>query len=928
MPEPSWDQTDLYLQPATPTWWSHYSANLAENGISATSRAVIDVDASFIVDQGVLGAGTPGSSGWPVSRARSGVVMGAVQSGKTASMLAVIAKAIDKGVDVVVVLAGTRTALWQQTFARLVAQLDPQHKAWRRRLLIPTKSVLSSDAFDLPTLYNVPQAQIERTVASRLPIIAVVMKNVFHLERAAATLQKSVFPAAHRRGDSFHILVIDDEADDSSILDAVSEQKAGVALADTKQIPRRIADLWEARTAPGQTSYPNLYATYVAYTATPQANFLQAATNPLAPRDFAFSLRTPGRTGALVPRTPSYTDVAGLKSWYTGAEIFYRSLASVPICRSDDPTDEIFANALRSFLVASAVRLWRDPERIGPASAQTRVHATRAEAKARNAHPASMLIHPSSAKEDHFDVAAAVLAWSDGSDTRIARARIAAGERHLSIAGIRQQMDRDPGPWQSWLTSFIDSAYQCHVVLGLPKKPPVPALDDWPQIRRLILEEVVPGTQLAVVNSDDAADDKPDFEPGRRGEGWGPPQNHSTIFVSGNVMARGLTLEGLSTTLFTRASDTPLADTQMQMQRWFGYRGSIIDLCRVFLTSAQLQLFVEYHETDQALRTDILAAMNQGTGGSGTVTVLQGYQFSATGKIARITAEPLWPGPSPFLGRLNEPAVDIVNSQVVADLLTQGCDVVTAPRDGHPLGLLLHDDLDLLATAALLESLVWPPGESTETDMSTRHRWQSLERQLGLSAPDPAWPLLRAPDPTNKIGTGPSPYLIAAYLRAWSACLTRHAPGLSTTDAPGGPWSLVDLHQRHARQPRFRIGLRFGRGPEPARGPLTVLDGPVTLIDRQVRARTVVGTWGSRGAAGSNDPLTGPGRYPGDEYFDYFARGEQPPLGVLGAARPPGTPGLVLFHPIRVDQNQVSIAVGVVIPLGGPDQVAATVQGD
>jgi hypothetical protein len=41
--------------------------------------------------------------------------MGSVQSGKTASMLGVSALAIDNGIDIIVVLAGTRLSLWRQT---------------------------------------------------------------------------------------------------------------------------------------------------------------------------------------------------------------------------------------------------------------------------------------------------------------------------------------------------------------------------------------------------------------------------------------------------------------------------------------------------------------------------------------------------------------------------------------------------------------------------------------------------------------------------------------------------------------------------------------------------------------------------------------------------------------------------------------------
>src|SRR5690606_29378263 len=81
------------------TWWSAYEARLAASGIGLTSREVIAADARYIVDEGIFGAGLPGEPGWPATRERRGLVMGAVQSGKTASMMAVAAMALDRGID-------------------------------------------------------------------------------------------------------------------------------------------------------------------------------------------------------------------------------------------------------------------------------------------------------------------------------------------------------------------------------------------------------------------------------------------------------------------------------------------------------------------------------------------------------------------------------------------------------------------------------------------------------------------------------------------------------------------------------------------------------------------------------------------------------------------------------------------------------------
>lgn len=905
------------------SWWSNYAEALLSRGISATSLGVIDADAGYIVDQCLFGAGEPGSGAWPETRERSGVVMGSVQSGKTASMLAVTAKALDRGVDAVVVLAGTRTALWLQTLDRLVDQLDTWEGAWSRRILLPNRSILEMDvpSTDLETLYSPQKPRVKKALARRIPIIAVVMKNVFHLERTALTLHQHVFPLAAERNSPFHLVVIDDEADDASVVDAAAEARLAALASDTKQVPRRIADLWESRATPGETIHPNVFTTYVAYTATPQANFLQDPANPLAPRDFAVSLRTPGATGPLVPRSASFMDPMGLRSWYTGGEVFYKALGGVPLCRTDDEADSVLGDALRCFIVGSAVRLWRDPARIGPGSAVVRTFGTSAEAAARFSSVASMLVHPSAGKEDHFDVAAQVLAWADGSDPRAARGRIDAGERRLPVGGIARQMAEEPEKWKSWLDEFSRSAKACRNEWGLPTTADVPGRAEWPDVERLILEEVIPGTRIAVINSDESADDRPDFEPRRCESGWGPPPNHSSIFVSGNVMARGLTLEGLTTTLFTRRSDAPLADTQMQMQRWFGYRGGFIELCRVFMTPLQLDLFTRYHEADEALRRDIMSAMDGPHGAARALTVLQGYNFAATGKIANLTGSSLWPGPTPFLRYMNSAHDDVPNARLVAEYFSDWGYTVVKAKDGRELGLIMASDLDLVATAELLDGLRYT-AHGPGVDGSEAARWGSVANHLGLLASDPEFPLYRAPLVAGELDLEKdSPYWIAAYLRLWSACLVRHSPGFLTTDSPNGPWSLVDLGERATAQPRFRVGLRFGRGPVVS-GPLAALGHPVRSMDRDVTSNgTLASTWGARGAASRKGS---PDRYPGDEYFDYFARGESVPAPVAwGSARPPGEPGLLLLHPIHREHDGCSLAFGMSIPLGGPDQVAA-----
>src|SRR5437868_4321118 len=171
--------------PPPPSWWERYAASLPESSISPTSQAVIEADSRYIADRGVFGAGVPGDERWPDDRVRRGIVMGAVQSGKTASMLGVAALSLDSGVDMVVVLAGTRLSLWRQSLDRLLHQLDrvdegsPPERA-RRRILVPDPLLAMSDEQNSSPsqLYAVNGSSLRRAVTDGRPVVAIVLKNV------------------------------------------------------------------------------------------------------------------------------------------------------------------------------------------------------------------------------------------------------------------------------------------------------------------------------------------------------------------------------------------------------------------------------------------------------------------------------------------------------------------------------------------------------------------------------------------------------------------------------------------------------------------------------------------------------------------------------------------------------------------------------
>jgi hypothetical protein len=132
---------------------------------------------------------------------------------------------------------------------------------------------------------------------------------------------------------------------------------------------------------------------------------------------------------------------------------------------------------------------------------------------------------------------------------------------------------------------------------------------------------------------------------------------------------------------------------------------------------------------------------------------------------------------------------------------------------------------------------------------------------------------------------------------------------------------MLDLARKSAEQPRFYVGIRYGSGAEITDEPLGQLPFTTRAMLRSITDDDQIeATWGSRNPAG------GPNDYLGDELFDYHAHGGTPPRAAAGEPlwRPVGSPGLILFHVIeRPERRFPIVAVGVALPLGGPDQFAA-----
>ncbi len=199
--------------------------------------------------------------------AKRGLVLGYVQSGKTANFTATIAKAADAGYRLFIVLSGVHNSLRRQTQLRLEQQIvDINPINWVG---------LTTEEAD----FGNPVTALPLVAGSELKLLAVVKKNVSRLTNLVNWLE-----TAQKYGalNNCPILIIDDEADQASI-NTANTTKPGSEL-DSSAIHAKLKAL---------LNFPKV--TYLGYTATPFANVL---ANPkdsdgIYPRDFIYPLPKP-----------------------------------------------------------------------------------------------------------------------------------------------------------------------------------------------------------------------------------------------------------------------------------------------------------------------------------------------------------------------------------------------------------------------------------------------------------------------------------------------------------------------------------------------------------------------------------------------------------------------------------------------------------
>lgn len=104
------------------------------------------------------------------------------------------------------------------------------------------------------------------------------------------------------------------------------------------------------------------------------------------------------------------------------------------------------------------------------------------------------------------------------------------------------------------------------------------------------------------------------------------------IAIGGNVLSRGLTLDGLVVSFFIRSSTA--YDTLLQMGRWFGYKRGFEDLCRIWMTDELKSYFYDLATVEQEIRYDIARYERDGlTPTQFAVRIRTHPQLSITSKL-------------------------------------------------------------------------------------------------------------------------------------------------------------------------------------------------------------------------------------------------------------------------------------------------------
>ena len=459
---------------------------------------------------------------------KKGLVVGDVQSGKTANYMALINMACDYDYKLIIVLAGLTDSLRMQTQQRVdegfIGAISNTIGSSYINYVGVGKSKQERYAVTLTNLDNdfkrESMSALNNTSADyNKPVILVVKKNKSTLENVKKWLKPD------SDGVTDHILIIDDEADNASVNTKKIDE-------DPSAINGLIRDLYN--------NFPK--ASYVGYTATPFANVFinpddDETYKDLFPSDFITLLKTPssyfGAEKVFGPKHDGNTKY--LRELDENEKYF------LPVNHKKDDEYQEMAESLkesvRMFFINSVIRTLRGK---------------------RFAHR-SMMINISRFNKMQANIKRKVSEYVDNLKNIITQTSYMPREMFLKNSEMLKM-------YNMYMTSDYYNSIRDEFV--------------WEKIQENLIYEAE-RMKIIVVNrqkDEEKLDYRTYNDVGTR-----------YIVIGGFVLSRGLTLEGLMISYYSRNGSA--YDSLLQMCRWFGYRPKYEDLCRIYMSKINMDCF-------------------------------------------------------------------------------------------------------------------------------------------------------------------------------------------------------------------------------------------------------------------------------------------------------------------------------------------------
>ena len=515
-----------------------------------------------------------------------GLVVGSVQSGKTANFNAVINSAIDVGYDLVIVLSGIMEDLRKQTQIRIEKEVEGKYTngsfmgVGKISSFGPLGDHKDVSQIVLPTSIKTDfkKTMKEADFSLNNKNILVCKKNTSVLKNLILWLDNYL----NENKDKIEIpfLIIDDEADNAS-LNNLGHKGQAYASTINGHI-RALLALFKKKT-------------YLGYTATPFGNVLQDRHKKPSEK---WKIKDSGlvkefdQEGSLFPH--DFIELLFPPVNYIGAKHFFETRLN-DIKKIDPLVPPIIDDYINAF-----------PHRLNKDDLSPTLHTDRSTraAKKEDFFPPEGILPKS--LEDAIKCFIISTAIRTSREKEMYQSKVFQPHNtmliHISrfttwqtrtknnvqayVNELTSSLNNDSPSDKNGIYSdfqIIWNKYYAYIMENIWNYLPDDYEDDFliPKTYREIeplLIKAISDVEVKAINSETKDSlTYPDETPKKY------------IAIGGNRLSRGFTLEGLTINYFIR--NTNFSDTLLQMGRWFGYRPGYIDCCKVFATQDGLDKF-------------------------------------------------------------------------------------------------------------------------------------------------------------------------------------------------------------------------------------------------------------------------------------------------------------------------------------------------